>query len=152
MSTSSSPLSRSARSAKLTVLRRNGSPPAAVAVDSALARFSAVTRSRADWARIPAAAMVMALLRSIGPLPRGHTSGRRSRLRHPDGGPHHPNVAAVQTSGQLMVELGGRHLAHLLRQFDPVARGRGLVVGVGPVKKRLPPRPRPRRGGGGRGG
>src|SRR5580704_9635894 len=46
-------------------LRRYGSPPGTVAVELELARFSAIVRMRLDWARIPEAAIIMEVARSI---------------------------------------------------------------------------------------
>src|SRR5262245_44746144 len=66
--TVSSPSSRSSWFLKLMVLRRYGSPPGTSETESALARFSATTRRRCPWARMPAAEIIRLSIKSIGHL------------------------------------------------------------------------------------
>jgi hypothetical protein len=57
--------SRSSSERKVTMRRRYGSPPGAVAVESALAMFSEMMRMRPACARIPVAAIAIDLMKSI---------------------------------------------------------------------------------------
>jgi len=50
---------------KVATLRRNGSAPAVFAVESALARFSAITRMRPAWERSPEAAIAIDFTKSM---------------------------------------------------------------------------------------
>src|SRR5437868_306425 len=108
------PEARSSSFLKLTRRRRYGLTPSAPIWVSAFARFSETTLSRVLCARMPEAAMFMALMSSIV----------RYSLRMPDGRSQHGQVLLIEIGAQLILALGVGDLDHLLLERDRVAVGR----------------------------
>src|SRR5882724_5023194 len=131
---------RSSAEEKVGILRRYGSAPDVVPVESALAMFSEITLIRPACARSPdvaipierpkslvSLAMILSLHchpSAFSPLPQSNLKSFASALA--DRRLQQMQALAVERGGRRVVHLVGRDLEHFLFQADGVAGGPGL--------------------------
>src|SRR5882724_8915330 len=134
---------RSSAEEKVGILRRYGSAPDVVPVESALAMFSEITLIRPACARSPdvaipierpkslvSLAMILSLHchpSAFSPLPQSNLKSFASALA--DRRLQQMQALAVERGGRRVVHLVGGDLEHFLFQADGVAGGPGLKAG-----------------------
>src|SRR4051812_28534440 len=122
---------RSSAEENVGTLRRYGSPPAAGAVESALAIFSEITRIRPACARRPEVAMLIDLAKSPASFAMLAYPSGASALS--DCGFDEPEAAAVERGHRRIVHLVGGDLQHLILEIDGVAGGAGQKAALAAV-------------------